>query len=60
MNKSQKEKINNLYYMKPVTNVTIDEEKEEKEKIKEREKRIKERKKKQVNEEEKYDLEVGS
>lgn len=58
MNKSQKEKINNLYYMKPVTNVTIDEEKEEKKKIKEREKRIKERKKKQVNEEEKFDLDT--
>ena len=58
MNKSQKEKINNLYYMKPVTNVSIDEEKEEKKKIKEREKRIKERKKKQVNEEEKFDLDT--
>ena len=44
--------------MKPVTNVSIDEEKEEKKKIKEREKRIKERKKKQVNEEEKFDLDT--
>lgn len=58
MNKSQKEKINNLYYMKPVTNVTFNDEKEEKKKIKEREKRIKERKKKEVNEEEKFDLET--
>ena len=58
MNKSQKEKINNLYYMKPVTNINIDEEKEEKKKIKEREKRIKERKKKEINEEEKIDLDT--
>lgn len=58
MNKSQKEKINNLYYMKPVTKATIDEEKEEKKKIKEREKRIKERKKKEINEREKFDLET--
>ena len=58
MNKSQKEKINNLYYMKHVTNINIDEEKEEKKKIKEREKRIKERKKKEINEEEKFDLDT--
>ena len=58
MNKRQKEKINNLYYMKPVTNINIDEEKEEKKKIKEREKRIKERKKKEINEEEKFDLDT--
>lgn len=63
MNKSQKEKIKNLYSMQPIENEEekIEEQKNEeiKEKRnKEREKRIKEKKKKQNKEMEKFDFET--
>ncbi len=59
MDKFQKEKINNLYYVPTIKQTNIEEEiKEEKKKIKEREKRIKTRKKIEQNEKDKFDLET--
>ncbi len=63
MDKFQKEKINNLYYVPTINQTTnqkdIENEiKEEKKKRKEREKRIKTRKKIEQNEKDKFDLET--
>ena len=58
LNKSQKDKITSLYYMKPVKKEPINEEKEEKKRVKEREKRIKEKRKSEINAEKKFDLET--
>lgn len=59
MNKDQKEKINNLYYVPTIQENNIEEEiKEEKKKKKEREKRIKNRKKVEKKELDKFDIET--
>ena len=58
MNKSQKQKLENMFYTQSLENMQNEERKQEKKKAKDREKRIKKANKEKLKEQEKFDLDT--
>ena len=58
LNKSQKQKLENMFYTQSLENMQNEERKQEKKKAKDREKRIKKANKEKLKEQEKFDLDT--